>query len=120
MYEKVLEALEQARRSLSRGDIEARSAAISKASEILNELALSVNHEGGGEISRNLVELYNYIQQLLQRANFEQSEPPLAEAQRLVGTLLDAWEQCSLHPESPQPSPGVHDQESCAPVNCLG
>lgn len=120
MYEKVLEALVQARLNLSRGDIEGRSAEVTNASEILNELALSVDHEAGGEISRNLVELYDYIQQLLQQANFEQSEPPLAEAQRLVKILLEAWEECGLHLGSPQPGPSMNNPESCVPVDCLG
>lgn len=120
MYEKALEWLGRARLGLSRGDIEARSAAVTKVSEILNELALSVDHEAGGEISRNLVELYDYIQQLLQRANFEQSEPPLAEAQSLIRTLLEAWEQSNPHPGSPGPGHGMRNPESRVPVDCLG
>jgi flagellar protein FliS len=94
LYRSALESLNEAHAHLLRGEIAQRSSHITRVSEILNELALSVDHEAGGELSRNLVELYDYLQLLLQRANSEQIEAPLLEARKLIETLSEAWESC--------------------------
>ena len=46
-------------------------------------------------MSKNLAELYSYVEMLLIRANSEQCDPPLAEAERLLGTLEEAWKICA-------------------------
>jgi len=121
LYQRALEALQTAREHLSRGEIRERSVAITRVSEILNELSLSVNHEVGGEISRNLVELYDYLQRLLQKANAEQVEPPLIEAQSLLETLIEAWRSCepALLPQSALPQ-GSDTPLEYSPVNVTG
>ncbi len=117
LYEKALESLREARGYLTQGRIAERSRSITRASEIVNELALALDHDIGGEVSRNLVEIYDYIQTLLQAANFEQIEPPLVEAEQLLETLCDGWQQ-SLAPEhAPVP---VEQPVERMPVDCLG
>jgi flagellar protein FliS len=91
LYRGALDSIASARRYLSLGEIRARSRAINKTMEILAELARSLNHEAGGEVSRNLADLYAYMQTLLIEANTRQSDPPLAEAEKLLATLLEAW-----------------------------
>jgi len=66
---------------------------------IVTELALSLDHAAGGELSKNLAELYAYTQTLLIQANVQQSDPPLEEAERLMSTLLDAWQTCLAREE---------------------
>ncbi|HBY61334.1 MAG TPA: hypothetical protein DEH78_16050, partial [Solibacterales bacterium] len=44
---------------LVRGDIAGRSKEIVRAVSILTELSLSVDRSRGGELSRNLIELYD-------------------------------------------------------------
>ncbi len=110
LYRGAIAAVIAAREELRRGRIAERSLQITKAGEILNELACSVDRERGGEIARNLVELYAYLQSLLQRANSTQTEPPLQEAQSLMETLLQAWEACSSSSshQATLPNPGFH------------
>lgn len=105
LYKAGLEAVGQARRHLQQGAIALRSREITRASAILTELSLSVDRESGGPLSRNLIELYDYMQRLLIEANVEQSEPPLAEVGRLLATLLEAWMNCRQHQEAPRPEP---------------
>jgi len=95
LYRAALEAVGQSRRHLRTGDILARSRQITRAGEILNELAMAVDQDQGGMIGRNLVELYDYMQRLLMDANFRQSETPLEELERLLAVLLEAWDQVS-------------------------
>ena len=98
LYRAALEAVGKARIHLRSNEIKERSRQITKAGAIINELALSVDRERGGEIARNLVELYDYMQRCLQEANFQQSDAPLAELEKLLGTLLEAWENCMPAP----------------------
>jgi len=123
LYQGALDALQTAREHLGRGEIRERSAAITRVSEILNELSLSLDHDTGGALSRNLVELYDYLQHLLQKANAEQVEPPLIEARSLLETLVEAWQSCEPvvlpHPLPVQgldaPAPTEY-----SPVNVMG
>lgn len=99
LYRGALDSIASARRYLRVGDIQARSRAISKAMAIVTELARSLNAEQGGEVSVNLARLYGYVEKLLIQANFEQREPPLEEAERLLSTLAEAW--ASIAPAEP-------------------
>lgn len=94
LYQAALESVEKARRHLSQGDIAARSKQITKAVAILTELAVSLDHSTGGDLSRTLLELYDYMQRRLLEANVRQSEGPLAEVAVLLATLLEGWLHC--------------------------
>jgi flagellar protein FliS len=95
LYRGALDSITAARRHLRLGEISARSSAISKAMAIVTELARSLYPQGSGELSQNLAGLYGYVQSLLIEANVRQSDPPLAEAERLLSTLLEGWEYCA-------------------------
>ncbi|MGE5569277.1 MAG: flagellar export chaperone FliS [Rhodospirillales bacterium] len=95
LYQAALESVEKARRHLKEGDIAARSREITRASAVLSELAVSLDLDVGGALSRNLLELYDYMQRRLLEANFLQSEPILAEVSRLLATLLEGWMSCN-------------------------
>jgi flagellar secretion chaperone FliS len=101
LYRGALESIAAARRYLKLGDIRARSRAVNKAVEIVTELSLALNHQAGGELSRTLAELYAYTGKLLLDANSQQVDPPLAEAERLLATLLEAWTTCSRDTTEP-------------------
>lgn len=120
IYQAAIDAIGKAREHLRAGAIQARSRQITRASELVSELALSLDHEAGGGLSRNLAELYDYIQRLLQEANFRQIEPPLAEAQELLRTLLEAWQQAAPQ-VTPTSSPAAWSEEpEHIPVDCIG
>ena len=103
MYQACTAAVREARQQLACGDIAARSRAISKACEILIELSSSLDFERGGEISKRLAQLYDYIERRLIEANIQQSDAPLAEALGLLSTLAEAWD--GLKTEAPAESP---------------
>jgi flagellar protein FliS len=95
LYRGALSAIETARGRLAAGDIHGRSRAITKAHRIVSELSLSLDRNKGQDLSKQLVELYDYIQRLLLDANIKQSEKPMIEAARLLETLLEGWEGCA-------------------------
>jgi flagellar protein FliS len=91
LYEYAMLSVQDARDGLARGDIIARSRAISKVIAILGELEGSLNLELGGEIASNLSRLYHYMRKRLTGANLSQTDEPLAEVEALLKTLGEAW-----------------------------
>jgi flagellar protein FliS len=116
LYKAAIQSLEDARRYLQSGDIRERSNAISRAGAILNELAQSLDHAKGGDISKSLTELYDYMQRQLLRANMEQIEPPLIETSKLLDTLLEGWQTCIR--TSPPSAYKSHYDEEHVPIAC--
>jgi flagellar protein FliS len=98
LYTAALDSIASARRFLRAGDIRARSRAITKAMRIVTELSRCLNREAGGELSRNLANVYGYVLRLLIESNAKQIERPLAEAEQLLSTLADAWIRCAAPP----------------------
>lgn len=115
MYRAAADAIRQSRQHLASGDITERGRQISRASALLTELAMSLNHEIGGALSRNLCELYDYLQRLLATAHAEQSDEKLAQAERLVETLLEGW-NAARHEATPAPVPSAPVYSYAEPV----
>jgi flagellar protein FliS len=112
LYRGAIDAVEKARQHLRQGDIAARSSEITRAGKILVELTLSVNREADPALSGNLVELYDYMQRQLLRANLHQADGPLSEVSQLLSTLLDAWSR--LGPAEPAKVAAVSEPEPVA------
>src|ERR1035437_5961242 len=91
LYEACTQAVREARCYLAAGQIAERSREINKACAIVIELATSLDHERGGEISQRLALLYDYMERRLLQANMQQSDAPLADVLGLLTTLSEAW-----------------------------
>jgi flagellar secretion chaperone FliS len=92
LYGAGIESVREARRCLAVGDIAGRSGRISKAHDILTELAASLDLERGGDLSRRLGQLYDYMQRNLIEANLRQEDGPLSEVLALLSTLSEGWQ----------------------------
>ena len=104
LYRVAIDRVRETRDHLERGDIAARAKSMSVASQAIAELAAALDHESGGEMSRRLASLYDYMQGRLVDANYHQRAEPLNEVLGLLSTLLEAWQQ--VRPERPpQPTP---------------
>jgi flagellar protein FliS len=103
LYHGCSDAVREARRRLADGDIAGRSAAISKAYDILAELANSLDLARGGEIGHRLAGLYDYMMRRLVEANLEQKDASLAEVLGLLATLTEAWD--GVNPQTAEPTP---------------
>jgi flagellar protein FliS len=100
LYEAAIDAITAAERRLGEKNIRARSEEISKAQQIIGELAVSLDDENGGEISRNLRQIYGWLMVALATANAEQRAEPLVEAAGVLRTLLAGWRQCTIEPKA--------------------
>src|SRR5262245_26237440 len=92
LFQACAGSVRDAGRHLHAGEIRQRSNAISKACEILFELEHSLDFTRGGEISRKLGQLYDYMQRRLIDANCRQADEPLAEVLRLLATIAEGWD----------------------------
>lgn len=64
---------------------------ISKAQRILAELQGTLNMEAGGEFARTMYRLYDYYDRRLMEANMKKQAAPIAEVERLLGEVRNAW-----------------------------
>src|SRR5713101_1919556 len=103
LYRGALDAVGDARVCAAESDAAGRSAAVSKAVNILRELAFSLNPEAEPGMARNLLELYDYMQRRLLAAHLERSDAPLGEVAGLLATLADAWDHVEAPPEVESP-----------------
>jgi flagellar protein FliS len=106
LYRGAIDAVAAARIHLRNGKIRERSRQITRALLIVHELLRSLDPTLGHEIARSLRDLYVYITQRLIEANARQIDPPLAEVERLLTTLLEGW--------SSLPTPEFFPHESAA------
>ncbi|HXG35180.1 MAG TPA: flagellar export chaperone FliS [Bryobacteraceae bacterium] len=100
LYRLAIERLREAKLHQASGDVLARSRALTAASEVLAELTCALDLQKGGELSRRLAELYQYMQVRLLEANFRQDMALVDEVIGLLATLLEAWQQIEPEPET--------------------
>jgi flagellar protein FliS len=110
LYQGAIDTVEDARRHLAAGEIAARSRAISKACSFVLELSGSLDIQLGGQLSRRLAEIYEYLLRRLMEANLKASDALLAEVQGLLSTLGEGWRGVSPRGRYPVPEPGLWAQ----------
>jgi flagellar protein FliS len=73
---------------------------IIKAQDIITELLLSLNMKEGGEISKNLFNLYMYFKKTLLEANINKDAEMIKGILKLLKDLRDAWDKISANESS--------------------
>ena len=84
--------IQNAKGNLDNGDIAAKCANISLAISIVAGLKGSLNLEAGGEIARNLDDLYEYMIRALTLANVDNDRAQLEAVDDLLHEIQDAWQ----------------------------
>ncbi|HET8656080.1 MAG TPA: flagellar export chaperone FliS [Longimicrobiaceae bacterium] len=95
LYEHLLARLQRASVQIEAGDIEGKAESLSKASEIVLELAGSIDHERGGEIARNLSALYAYFASEILTIGRTLDRQRLGQLTAMAGELHEAWVQAA-------------------------
>jgi len=94
-YEGVIKFIKQAKKAIENGDTLSKVDKLSRSLGIIDELAVSLDMERGGEISERLAMLYDYIMRQIIKANVESSTEILDEILPLLNTLHEAWVEAS-------------------------
>ncbi len=66
---------------------------INKASAIIAELSVTLDHEIGGKIATDLEALYDFMNRELIKANIKNSLTPLETVKTLLTDLSETWKQ---------------------------
>ena len=99
LYDGALGAIERARTILVLGvrdahsGIEAVHTQLVKAQRIVTELRVTLDHERGGDIARNLDALYEFCLRTLVDANLAKDSTKLTPASDVLRSLRDTWAQ---------------------------
>ena len=91
LYDGAIKYLKQANRAMQIGDIEAKGLYITKAQSIISELNSVLDMQAGGEITKNLRSLYNFISRQLSQANINRDERVIDEVITILEELNSAW-----------------------------
>lgn len=92
LFEGFITACSQARGAIQAGNVAAKGRAIGRAARIVEEgLRSGLNLRDGGKLASDLNDLYGYVSLRLTHANLHNDEAAVAECQKLVQPLLDAW-----------------------------
>lgn len=93
MYEGAIKFNKLAIQAAEEKRIADRGINIGRAYDIIMELNNTLDHKVGGDISKNLEQLYMYITELYTKANISGNPEPLREALKLLETLYDGWQK---------------------------
>jgi flagellar protein FliS len=79
-----------------------------KAQKIIAELQGTLNLEAGGEFARTMYGLYDYYDRRLVEANIKKQSAPIAEVERLMGEVRNAWSEMLGEKDKAAPAPALH------------
>ncbi len=91
LYEGAIRFMKQAAIAIDNKDIAGRGMNVGKAFDIIIELNNTLNHEAGGEIAKNLEQLYMFITDQLTKCNATGDRAPLDNAIKVMETLYTGW-----------------------------
>lgn len=92
--------------AIERNDPAGAHTNIVRVQDIVTELQRTLNHEVGGEIARQLDQIYTYMLTRLLAANVQKDREPLDEVAELLRQLLSAW-QVAVRETARQSVPGA-------------
>lgn len=92
LYDGAIRFMNQSITNVQAQDVEATNLSLNRAQDIINELIACLNFEQGNDIASNLNNLYNYINELLIRANIQKTVEPIEEAIAIVKGIREAWQ----------------------------
>jgi flagellar protein FliS len=93
LYEAAMKFIKKAILAAEAKDIAERGYNIGRAFDIVNELSNSLNHDVGGEVTKNLERLYMFVTDQFVQANISGNPKPLKDALKVIEILYQGWVQ---------------------------
>jgi flagellar secretion chaperone FliS len=103
LLEGALGKIAAAKGHMERGEIRPKGAQIGSAISIMEGLKTSLDMEKGGEIARNLEDLYIYMERRLIEANSSNDASLLDEVSDLLKQIKEAWDAIADQSAAQQP-----------------
>jgi len=104
LFDKMLLTLRRARLACDTKLIEERCEQIVKASEMIAELRVSLDHQAGGQIASQLSALYGFMLRELTEANRKQDGRKIDSVIRMASELRDAFAQVVAQDATARPA----------------
>jgi flagellar protein FliS len=96
LYERILVSLREAIDAVEKNEIERRWQANKRAQDIILALYGSLDEEQGGEITRNLSQLYMFCLRRLPRVDLKNDATPAKEALEILEPLAKSWRELAV------------------------
>ena len=94
LFEGFFDACSQARGHSKSGNVEQKCRSLGRAARIVDEgLKAPLDLQGGGELAKDLRDLYAYVTVRLTHANLRNDEAAIDECQQLLRPIQSAWNQ---------------------------
>lgn len=94
LFDALLQAITQATNALAANDIARKGQQITKAVRILDEgLKPALNLEQGGDLARNLRDLYDFCVRRLTQANLHNDKVALDDVDRVIRPVATGWKE---------------------------
>jgi flagellar protein FliS len=91
LYEGAIKNIKLAKKALEEKRIADKGTYLGKAHAIVSELMSSLDHNIGGQLTKDLESLYIYILQEMTRGNLENDATYFDRIIKLLETLYDGW-----------------------------
>lgn len=91
LFDGLIESLATAKGQIERGMIEEKSKSIARAGRIVVGLQGALDFDKGGDIARNLNDLYSYVTRRLFHVNAHNDLEALKEVHNLMSEIRGAW-----------------------------
>ena len=93
LFDGLIESMLNAKGHMSRGDVPEKSKCLSRASRIVVGLQSALDMNQGGDLARNLHELYGYVLRRLVFVNAYNDMAALEEILSLITDISQAWRE---------------------------
>jgi flagellar protein FliS len=98
LYDRAIFLIEKAKNDIIEKQYEEKNVSLTKATDIVFELLMSLDKDKGGVIATSLTRLYNFVIRELTDANTTLNTKALDNVKRILSELRDAWESIKNDP----------------------
>ena len=93
LYDKAVSCLHDAIAAIEAGDVERRYKSTTRAVEIITHLAVTLDMDRGGEIAKNLEQIYRFMLKHLLDVNIRNDAKAAADVIALLEPLRASWHE---------------------------
>ncbi len=94
-YDRINLELEKAIDAIEKEDLKSKINSINKALDILFTLKVGLDFEKGGEIARNLNDIYDFCEKQIMVGNLKNDKEALKSVINILNTIKEGWEELS-------------------------
>ncbi len=98
LFDRAIVLLDKAKNEILEKQYEEKGCSLTKANEIIAELAASLDMEKGGEIATSLSRLYNFVIREIIDADINLNTNAIDNARRIVSELRESWVSIKDYP----------------------